>query len=69
MNIRINKIISYLDISNSLLKSDIWSIGCIICELVSVSNCLFQTVNLRDKLRNVIEVITKLVTVFNILKQ
>ena len=41
----------------NLLKSDIWSIGCIISEMFFLATPLFQCVNSRDKIRKIIEVI------------
>ena len=42
-----------------MLKSDIWSMGCIICEILSLSSCIFQCYNIRDKIRKVVEVTIK----------
>lgn len=38
------------------LKSDIWSIGCIIAELFFLATPLFQSINSKDKIRKVIDV-------------
>jgi serine/threonine protein kinase len=46
-----------LSISNKkLLKSDIWSIGCIIAELFYLATPLFQAFSLRDKIRKMVEI-------------
>ena len=41
----------------SMLKSDIWSLGCIIGELFFLATPLFQCINSKDKIRKIIEVI------------
>jgi serine/threonine protein kinase len=41
----------------NIMKSDIWSIGCIVSEMFFLATPLFQCVNSKDKLRKIIEVI------------
>jgi serine/threonine protein kinase len=46
-----------LSISNKkLIKSDIWSIGCIIAEIFYLATPLFQSFSLREKIRKMIEI-------------
>ncbi len=46
-----------LSISNKkLIKSDIWSIGCIIAEIFYLATPLFQAFSLREKIRKMIEI-------------
>ena len=44
----------------NVLKSDIWSVGCIISELFFLATPLFQCINSKDKIRKIIEVINQL---------
>ena len=44
------------DYEQNVLKSDIWSLGCIISELFFLATPLFQSVNSKDKIKKVFEV-------------
>ena len=42
---------------NSGIKSDIWSIGCILCEMFFLVTPLFQTFSKREKIKKIIDVL------------